>query len=179
MPDLEPAVGGIALAEENLRLHLANCPRFRSWANAGTVQQAINRIHIDALPSPADDKANYSKEEMLALRPFALLATIPKEGYSRVRVATETYIEIGELGIALEQNVPDDLAQAHANVERIFKNHLGVIINELLGLAYQGGFLAIDAITLHGPFRADPEVVQGEGDFQFAALQIKYGVGQR
>jgi hypothetical protein len=176
---LEPATGGITLCEEHLRRTLADCPRFRAWCGADNQAQALARIHFDDLPAPEDGAAALSEDQIIALRPFALIETGKQGGYSRGRVATETYVEAGLLWIVLEENVPADLAQHTAALARKFKNTLGQIIAELLALAYEPDYLAIDQLTLHGPVRCTPETIVGEGDHQFAALEVRHGVGQQ
>ena len=99
---LEPATGGITLCEEHLRRTLADCPRFRAWCGADNQAQALARIHFDDLPAPEDGAAALSEDQIIALRPFALIETGKQGGYSRGRVATETYVEAGLLWIVLE-----------------------------------------------------------------------------
>jgi hypothetical protein len=176
---LDDAEGGITLAEENLRLTLADCARFRTWTTASDQAKALARIYIDSLPNPPNDADSYSADELVALRPFAIVMTARQSGYSRGRVATETYPEAGKMAIAFEENVPASLADDVPALERQFKNTLGVIIDEMLGLAYQAGYLAIDLITFSGPVRCLKDDAVGEGDHHFAMFEIQYGVGVR
>jgi hypothetical protein len=176
---LEAAEGGITLAEENLRLTLADCARFRTWCGATNQAAALAKIFIDDLPVPPNDQDAYTADDIIGLRPFAILMTANQAGYSKARVATETYPEAGKLAIALEENVPAHLAGDVAALERQFKNTIGVIIDELLELAYQAGYLAIDLVTFHGPLRSTKDDAVGEGDHHWAILELQYGIGVR
>lgn len=174
---VEAAEGGISLAEENLARTLSDCARFRAWAGANNQAQALKRIYFDALPPPEGDRAAHTRDSIEKLRPFAMISTIPQNGYSRGRVGTETYAEAGNLIIVLEENVPDNLAADDAAASRRFKNTLGVIIDELLALAYQPTYLAIDQVGLQGPMRCHPDDVEAQGDHQLAFLAVAFGVG--
>lgn len=176
---LDAAEGGISLAEENLARTLADCARFQSWAGATNRAQALKRIYFDSLPPPEADKAAHSRDSIEKLRPFALISTNLQNGYSRGRVGTQTYAEAGNLMIVFEEGVPDSLAADDAAAARKFKNTLGVIMDELLVLAYQATYLAIDQLTLQGPVRCHPDDVEGQGDHQFAGLAVSFGVGQQ
>lgn len=176
---LDAAEGGITLAEENLARTLAACARFQTWCGVANETAALARIHFDALPVPENQRSVLSRDQIEGLRPFALIGTNPQGGYSRGRVATETYAEAGSLTIVLEENVPERLAHDDAAAARAFKNMLGVILGELLALAYEPTYLAIDQVTLQGPLRCHPDDVVGQGDHQFAGLAVSYGVGQQ
>lgn len=177
---LAAAEGGITLAEEHLRLTVADCARFRTWAlNAPDQAAALSRIYIDGIPDHPIDQDAYTLEQMQALRPFAIVTTANQNGFSKGRIATETYAELGRLAVAFEENVPANVARDVAALERTFKNTLGVILNEMLALAYQPGYLAIDLITFHGPLRCSRDVAVAEGDHHFAYFEIQYGVGVR
>lgn len=180
MPTLPTAEGGITAAEENLKATLAASARFRTWAkNAATAAIAAQRIYIDDLPEPPSDQDGYTAEQISGLRPFAIIRTEPKGGYAKARVGTAAYAEAGKLHIILEENVDPSMADNVALLERTFKNTLGTILDELLDLAYQGGYLAIDLITFHGPGRCSENEATGEGDHHFALFEVQYGVGVR
>jgi hypothetical protein len=182
---LAAAEGGITLAEEHLRLTVADCARFRTWAlNAPDQAAALARIYIDGLPLPPEGQDAYTLEQMQALRPFAIVTTANQAGYSKGRIATATYAEVGKLAVAFEENVPANLARDIAAVERSFKNTLGTILDQMLGLAYTAPdadrqYLAIDLITFHGPLRCTQDVAVAEGDHHFAYFEVQYGVGVR
>lgn len=173
------AEGGITLAEENLARTLAACARFQTWCGVASAGLALARIYFDALPLPENDKSAMARDQIVGLRPFALISTNPQNGYSRGRVGTQTYAEAGSLMVVLEENVPLALAADDAAAARAFKNTLGVILGELLELAYDATYLAIDQLTLNGPVRCHPDDVVGEGDHQFAGLAVNFGVGQQ
>jgi hypothetical protein len=176
---LEDAEAGITLVEDNLRRTLADCARFRTWAKASNQAQALARIYIDDLPEPPDDRDSYTSEEIIALRPFAIIQTAMRAGYSRGRLATGTYGEAGQLSIVFEENVDKSLARNTALLERRFKNHLGVIQTQMLELAYSATYLAIDLITFHGPMRCMKDDIPGEGDHHWAFFDVQHGIGQR
>lgn len=180
MPTLPDAEGGITLAEENLKATLAGCARFREWAlNAPDATAAGLRVYIDDLPDPPGDADSYSAEQLQGLRPFAIIRTDGRGGYSKAKVATLGYAEAGKLQIWFEENVTQSDASDVMLLERKFKNTLGVILDQLLNLAYQPGYLAIDLITFNGPYRCSENEGTGEGDHHFAVFDIQYGVGVR
>lgn len=180
MPTLPTAEGGITLAEENLKATLAGCARFQTWAkSAGNAALAAQRIYIDDLPDAPGDQDSYTSEQICGLRPFAIIRTEPRAGYSQGRIGTEAYVEAGKLHIILEENVEESMADDVALLERTFKNTLGVILREMLELAYQPGYLAIDLITFHGPGRCSENEATGEGDHHFAMFEVSWGVGVR
>jgi hypothetical protein len=116
----------------------------------------------------------------VALRPFAIITTTRQGGYSKGRIAApRTYAEAGSLQIVFEENVSAAAAASIEGLERTFKNTLGVILDQMLELAYGAGYLAIDLITFHGPLRCGKDDVPGEGDHHFAFFDVQHGVGQR
>jgi hypothetical protein len=173
------AEGPITLCEEHLRAHLAACPGFRKWLDVQTVNQALDKIYIDAIPAPQNDSGKYEREDIIALRPYALIETRTEQGFTQARVGTEAFIEMGRLMIAFEQNYLEEMHNQPAQIEREFKNALGVIWREMLERAYMPGFMAIDTITLDGPYRTTKELAESEGYFQLAAFEIRHGTGLR
>lgn len=180
MPTLPTAEGGITLAEENLKATLAGSARFQTWAlNAPDATAAAARIYIDDLPDPPGDQDSYTSDQICGLRPFAIIRTEPRAGYSKARVGTEAYVDAGKLHIVFEENVDPSMADDVALLERTFKNTLGVILDQMLELAYQAGYLAIDLITFHGPGRCSENEATGEGDHHYAMFEVSFGVGVR
>jgi hypothetical protein len=173
------AEGPITLCEEHLREHVAACPGFRKWLGVQTVGQALDKIYVDAIPAPLNDDGAYSRDDLIALRPYALIETRTEQGFTQARVATEVFIEMGRLMIAFEQNYLEELHNQPSQIEREFKNALGVILREMLARAYQPGFMAIDTITLDGPYRTTKEMAESEGYFQLAAFEVRHGTGLR
>ena len=87
----------------------------------------------------------------------------------------EEFAESGRLKLRFEQSVPVDLADDAAAIERLFKNSLGVIIDEIRTLAGQAGYLAFGRVTLDdGPYRSDLDVVTNVGDFIGAELSVEW-----
>jgi hypothetical protein len=180
---LDAPEGGISYSEDYLRTTLANCARFRTWAGVADVPAALAKIFPCGVPEPdalpnGSIPDSYTADQLTALRPFALLWADENNGWRTGRVATEAWDEAGQLFIALEQAIDPALVHDRAGMDRRFKNHLGVIANELTELAYQGGFLAIDQIIVRGPWRAHPDDVKHEGDHLFAHLQVTWGLGR-
>lgn len=180
MTQLPTAEGGLTAAEDNLKATLAASARFQTWANsAGNAELAAARIYIDDLPEAPGDQDSYTAEQIAGLRPFAIIRTEPRAGYSKGRVGTKAYVEAGKLHIVLEENVDPTMADDVAILERTFKNTLTVILDEMLALAYEPGYLAIDLITFHGPGRCSENEATGEGDHHFAMFEINWGIGNR
>lgn len=189
---MDAATGALAVPKDLLRNSLATCTAFRTWDGLSlSVEQAKNRIYFDALPPPAGP--TYTKAELVALRPFALIYMSTSDG---VRFAQQSvgslggsYAASGTLIVRLERNFPSNVsaeADPGAAADRQFENMLGPLMRSddwnspgLLELAGQAGYLVIRELSLMaGPMRCDPKDAVGQGDCQAAFLEVKWGEPQ-
>jgi hypothetical protein len=172
---LDAAADGISLAEQHVANMLADSAAFQAFANAADATAARSRIYFDALPPPEADNGVYSKDELVAYRPFAIVFTAPANGYKRTRGATGCYVESGQIGLHLEQNVPEALANDLQQPMRQIKSTLGAIINDLEALAYGAGYLAVNVIDVLVVAREAEDAITQEGDNVFAMLNLVWG----
>lgn len=163
------------LAQDHLRTMLANAAAVRTWMGAGSVALALARIYHEALPPPSDNKADYTPAELTTYRPFIILSTDEQDGYRKTAQAMGLFGAAGRLRIELEQDVPELVAGNPAEVAIRFKNSIGAIIDELVGMVATAGYLSFDQVALTlGPFRATEDETTTQGDWQAAVLEVEW-----
>lgn len=185
MPEqlLDAAEGPISEAEERAELTLANSARCRTWLSQGrsaitTVAGARRHIHFTSPPDP--EKPTYTKEELNQLFPFVLIGTQAEAGYTAMHESmsgTPSPFDFKEWGVILAKFwqivPPGDLSEAQ--IERKFKNHLGVITRETFDLYGREEMLAVRNIQLNGPMRNHPDEIKGKADIQGFELVMTWG----
>lgn len=177
------AVGGITTAEDLLRTTLAACTAFQTWVNAANTTEALQHIYLEALQPDNYYTDRYSEEELVGRRPFAQIWTDEQRGYTTTREAASRLMwDSGILHIRFEGNVDEAIEHDYAEIDRLFKNTLGQIIQSdnintpgLVELNQQAGYLAWDTLTMTGPFRCTENQIRGMGDFQEASFEIRWG----
>ena len=191
------AQGGIALAERRLATTLADCTEFRTLVGAEDAEEALARIYFTDIPRPAEGQTDYTREQLVALRPFAVIQTDLRRGYRFRNVAAYTnFVDGGELRLLIEANLDNLLVDGEeagallgddAEALRRFGNVIGKILQRdaddaeefrgVLDLAHSpdGDYLAIESGHLDGPFRSDRKEATDEGDHLFAILHFDWG----
>ncbi|MEK6799385.1 MAG: hypothetical protein AABZ12_10500 [Planctomycetota bacterium] len=170
------AESAISLAEEALRLSLADSPAFRTWCGAANQAEALAKIHHEALPAPANADA-YTKSEIQGLRPYAIVWTDPEDGHRRERIAQGVHKDGGTLHLRLVQNYAAGDAPGEAS--RKLENDAGKILDDLETNSTTSGvtsaYLVIERMAPAGPYRCgdDEEVV--EGDFLWMDVRVEWG----
>ncbi len=76
--------------------------------------------------------------------------------------------------VRLEGNVPESVRHDYAEVDRLFKNTVGDILDDLAVVTT----MAITLIAVSGPVRTSPLDVTALGDAQMCELAIAWGVTQ-
>lgn len=182
---LTAAAGPISNVEQLAATTLANCKEFQTLTGSADADEAAESIYFDALPPPADSD-EHTLAELQAYRPFAILATDDGDGFRWRHDGSGpsdwVYRTGGSLLVQLEKDIATgDLDDAQEYM-RLWKNTLGKIVQSLddnnpglLELAGQSGYLAIREVVLHGPWRSAEERRQGEGDYVWAVLEIRWG----
>ena len=164
--------GILSLPMKYLRDSLADCAAFRTFAGAADQAAALARIHYFELTPPADVEA-YTKAEITALRPYAIVATQDRNGFSAELDGASDHFEFadsGRLWLYVARTVAGDQPELE------FCNHLGAIVAGLCKLAGQAGYLALTEISLEaGPFRGHHDLDPTEGIEQIAVFSIDYG----
>jgi hypothetical protein len=175
------AAGTVSLAQDYLATMLADCPTWRTWVGADDRPKALGHIYIEELPPPPNRGAEYAGNQLVALRPFALISTDETDGLERARVGVNddggySFDERGRLRILIEDNVAEADADDAAAADRTFKNALGQVLDELCGLAGKAGYVALTRVRLaFGPVRAAEELVAEQGDHIWAVLALEWG----
>lgn len=182
---MDAPVGMIAVAKDLLRTSLATCTAFRTWDGANwTIEQAKERIYFDSLPPPPDNAAAYTRAQLEALRPFAIIYR-PRQDGVRLEVEAagpDTFATSGTLVVRLERNVPEDERDDAGAADRSFENMVGQVMRTsspaapgLADLSGQPGYLKILKIQESGPHRCGVDEITDYGDFQEHYLQIEWG----
>lgn len=169
--------GPMGRARDNFAAMLADCPTFQAWCGAAAREQALARIHFQALPKPASGPT-YTLEEMQAYRPMVVLWVEPgPSGFARQVAGQGMVVDKGEFLATFEEGVPDDLADDPAELETRFLNTIDGIIQDLTNLRWPGaGYLAwIQIEKSEGPIRAMHQETVSVGDHQYITLTVTYG----
>lgn len=173
------AAGPISLSAEHLAAMLAAAPSWQTWTGAADAATARGRVHFDELPPNADGR-DYTREELIALRPFAIVGVTQ---FHRGRGGSPVALDSGALVMIVEDNVPEEIAAHGQEVALRFLNNLGALIDDLHDLAnagMQAGYLLIDEIDMPDGFmRQDPGKVEADGDAAWAVLTIAWGSGRQ
>ncbi len=178
LQELTPGVGAITPKEDLLQNTLAGLSKMQAWLGVSDSTSAKNKIFIGDLPPPPSGCEVYEPEDLVGLRPFAVLYTEPQAGFRAMRDAIGLsfhFAEGGRLVIMFEQEVDASLRHNLAEVRRRFMNSLGEIAYELLGVAGLADKLAITKLTVFGPYRGDDDDIQGQGDPIIGYFDIEWG----
>ncbi|MFQ5414661.1 MAG: hypothetical protein ACE5E6_09410 [Phycisphaerae bacterium] len=166
--------GAISLAQNYLRVTLADSATFRTWVGATDRSGALLHIHDDALPAPR--RGEYTLTELRSLRPYVLVSTI---GLTWTRDAVSDAFEFrgsGRLPVRFVQDVDPAITLDEAEMSRTFQNTIGQIIDDIVALAGQPGYLAIERVTLDaGWSRSHKSEYRTEGDVQWWDATVEWG----
>jgi hypothetical protein len=182
------AAGPISSIEDLLSTTLATCTEFQTLCGVTTVAAAQAKIHFDALPPPDNDADSYTKVELQALRPFAIINTEPQAGFRWFvsgKGTTWTFQQHGMVTVEIETNIDSGDLCDPAEYMRKFKNTIGQIVRSedtnnpgLVELAGVTNYLPINEVIFYGPFRGAEEERQAQGDYLAAVLDINWGFKQ-
>jgi hypothetical protein len=173
------AAGSLSLAQEYLRATLADCPTFQSLTSAADATAALLRIHHEGLPAPKDG-CEHTKEEMIALRPCAVVYTEERNGFSKTVDSCEGSTAAGRLKLRLYRSCESvsTVVDSPTSEENLaWKNICGQIIDELCQRAAAGkpGHLAFRKITIdYGPYWNGRELAETQGYWQGMELGIDW-----
>jgi hypothetical protein len=171
---MDPA-GSLSLAQEALRVTVADCPTFRTLAGASDRTSALAKLYHEGLPEPKNGTA-FTREELTAYRPYGILYTDDRNGFKRQRGSASSFVSGGRLKLRLYRTCPalvDDEPTSDANLE--WKNILGTLMSEMCDLAVSESpdYLAFEVISLdYGPYWSRPELVPTQGCWQGAEIGI-------
>jgi len=171
--------GPISLCEQNLRVTLADCAAFRTFAGAANQAQALARIHRIGLSKPADG-ASYTKSELTAYHPLAIVYLSPTRGLARSRTADQVWADGGLAYVRLRRMAASVVKnQATTEELRTFDNEIGDIIEDLCELCGQASatpYFDFHRIGLeYGPVDGESEDLPGMGIWLEAELFLEFG----
>jgi hypothetical protein len=171
--------GSMSLTEATLAASLAACASVRTWMVVADAAAAAEKIHLEGLPLPASAEQGYSREELEALRPYIVIFTAEKMGFTYEQNAVSEHLEYtrrGRLVVRLVQNAPegyDDEPTSAANL--MWRNTIGTICDELCTLSGQAGYLAFRRLAVtDGPYWSHPTAVPAQGMWQGVDLEIEW-----
>ena len=171
---LPAASGPLSTADDRLIQTLADAAAFRTWCSAADQAEALARIHQDGLPSPAAE--TYTPAELNTYRPFAICWTEPDGGFrvekDAVGGAVWEYRDGGRMAAYLEQQAPD---LEPGPLARTVKNSIGDIIDDVLALAGQAGYLAVKRLVVYGPYRSELVAETAQDDAMAFYFDIVWG----
>ncbi len=177
------ASGVITVQEELLRDTLAACTAFQTWVGASTAAEAKDHIYLEALPLDLDWADYMECERIKARRPFAMIWTADADGLQVRSIASPHGTTVsGTMYIRLEGNVDPAVQEDYAEVDRLFKNTIGNIIQSgngsspgMVELAGTAGYRDFDTITVKGWTRTHKDQRPTLGDAQMCEIEIRWG----
>jgi len=172
--------GGLAPPLAALVELLANSSTFQTLVGVANATAAKQSIHRQGLPKPADGR-RHTREELEDYRPYAVVYTDPEDGYQAVADGVNSdgfaFWETGDLVLRIERDATDeDGDEPTSEDNENWHTTVGQIIDDLKGLAGQGGYLAATAIRLiNGISWNAPNTVHATGLFQSATIAVSWG----
>lgn len=171
--------GSLSLAQEYLRATVAASATFQALVGADSAAEAIERIYHNGLPKPANGQT-HTKAELQAYRPYGVVYTTEKQGFSRSVESVSghfDFAESGQLTLKLVRESPDsagDDPTAAANLD--WTNLIGQIIDEMCDLAGLADYLAFHTISLvEGPYWPQhPKLIETQGLWQGVELLVQW-----
>lgn len=162
-------------AQDILETTLANSATFRTFVGAANVAEARQRIHHDYIPDREGEA--YTPEELSAIRPCALIYTLPSGGFTTQRDAsgTNNWATSGRLVCVLMRDTPE--SGSNSDVDVGFRTIAGNIMSDIINLSEDAAdsFLAATRIVADGPFRTEESDLDELGDRQAFELIIDWG----
>jgi hypothetical protein len=170
---------------ETLRNTLAKCYFWQNWPGVdGTEEDALARIYIDALPIPAGEAVNHSREELEGYRPYILLRDSDVGGgFSMVKIASGGgFTQHGVITVEINQNEDIEISPDHAEVRKRIRVNAGKLVRSgninqpgLAELAETPGNLALHRVDFAGSARTEEEETAKLGDAQRMWLDVHWG----
>ncbi len=177
MPD--PA-GCLSLAQAALETTLADCAAFRALTDPAMDQAgALARIYQEGLPRPASGRT-HTLAEFTTYRPYAIIWTDPERGFIATAEAASAdgtdFLDAGRLILEIERTATDVANDEPSSEDNLtWRNAIGQVIDNLKGLAGQGGYLCITSIELEeGTYWNPPSLAKTHGVFQGVKLAITW-----
>lgn len=172
---------------------LADCYWWRRIEDEGSpwdASTAADHIHQDALPPPAGDE--YTKAELIALRPFALIWNDTDRGYRLSAgghlAGGQCSIPSGRVVVEIEINTPSAIVNDPNAVGRYAAKTAGRLvwtndgakpaIWDLSGGSGESGtYLYVNDLNVMGHYRSDDSHTEQYGDSLLFGFHLDWGIG--
>lgn len=184
--------GSLSIATASIGWCIARCPIWHTWTGAtGTTDEkfttSLVKVHLSEPPPPQD--TTYSRSELEALRPYAVVTNLPpalappaRELYLRTRNANEQFLEWHTNYVLLVSDIPEELQGAGPAGRHYMLNRISVLMDELLEQSGTGStenyplpFIQKLAL-MDGPTHPDSTKVNEQGFFSSAILRVESGL---
>lgn len=167
------STGPINIAKQMMRNTIAGSSTFQNLVGETTQADALNHVYEEVIPEKTND---YTRAELEALRPFAIVKTIPEDSYVIRRAARGTqnlFFDSGRMSVEIERDAPGDGVGADLVS---FQTIVGNILVEMTNLAGQADYLDINEFFLTDYMIAHPDHIATQGDYQLAVIRVTWGV---
>lgn len=152
---------------------LANCEAFQLLVGRPDAARAKQRIFSDVLPVP--EGAEWTADELDAIRPFALVHTTEDiTGFVYERIATGCWNASGRITIKIERSLRDSDTAAQADAR--FKREVAEIIKQFAAQRETGDRLMSRRFNVEGPYRIAHEDLEEQGDHQWMMIYVEWGL---
>lgn len=176
MSIVTPAAGVFSLAQELLRVSIADSATFRTLVDADTQAKALERIHLDELP-PAKSKKGYEKKELQQYRPYVILWAGGYRGQHSATGSAYEYERSGAFKVQFVLDIDQEVSHNGGEVGRRFMNTVIQIVEDMLALSGQAGYLAIEDFDIAEAWtRTAEEQLETEGDAATIEVEFRWGV---
>jgi len=168
-------------AQNIARATLAACASFQSLVDADDATEALTHIYHDATPMPESGRAEHTRAELTALRPFAIVYTEDNQGFVVEKDAMgneDCWNASGTVHIVIYRNVPEADELNPSKVDTDFRTVMGNIASEIIRLSETAPYLAAKKIVASGPIRTPVKELSDVGDAQGAVLTVAWGPDQ-
>lgn len=156
------AAGSLSLTLDRLCDTIAKAAAFRTWigasgSDADQNTQAKGRVFFDELPPP-DTGGEYTREQLEALRPFALIrfGNYHSESDS-TGDASSFATRSGSCMLRFVEDVPDAIHNNIPEIGRRIRNAVGQVLDDMEALREIAGYLTITSIDIPEDFQISPE----------------------
>jgi hypothetical protein len=173
-PPASPVTGPAEL----LALSLAASTTWQAICGAADAGEARRRIYFEGLPLP-EDRETHQRDELIALRPYALIYPAGRAGRDDQAEAGGTRLHFrrgGRLILELVRNGPDpagDQPPGPATLD--WSNRVGQIMEDLCGVFGSTGYLAALRLSLSGPpYWCSRDQAETQGLWQAAELTVDW-----
>lgn len=188
--------GSLSLALARVAWCIATCPSWHTWTGVDPTfpveerfAESLKRVHITTPQSPAGGKDGYTQQELIALRPYAVVSQLPpasvppaRETFIRTRVATEQFVDYHTSFITVFSNIPEELQNVHPDNYNYMINRVSLLMDDFTD---QSGTASTDEYPLpyvqkltliDGPTFPNTDLIPTQGYFSAAIIRVDSGL---